>query len=198
MPPAIRRRDRPCARAVGCHGAPADDHPYQVAGAERVRAAVERLSWLDSGRQGLPYVRGRLRARILCCLRRWGRVARSTWRPARRKRGGDLSSEQPLLIVGFDGARLLSAPGGGAPGRSRGAARAPSAAHQLDHASAATPTPCSWLPSWTSPNTSSSWARRSRLRCARRTHRPAGHPGPQRPRPTSWRRCQREAGRAGL
>jgi glycerol-3-phosphate dehydrogenase subunit B len=79
------------------------DHPYQVAGVERVRAAVERfVGWTQQA--GLPYVGGDVADENFMLPSPVGAM-RPVYLAPQSQRGGDLSSEQPLLIVGFDGAR---------------------------------------------------------------------------------------------
>lgn len=79
------------------------DHPYQVAGAERVAAAVKRFQgWTTQA--GLPYVGGTVAGENFMLPSPVGAM-RPVYLAPQGQRGGDLSSEGPLLIVGFDGAR---------------------------------------------------------------------------------------------
>lgn len=79
------------------------DHPYQVAGAERVEAAIQRfLGWTTAA--GLPYAGGTVAGENYMLPSPVGAM-RPVYLAPQGQRGGDLSSEQPLLIVGFDGAR---------------------------------------------------------------------------------------------
>ncbi len=79
------------------------DHPYQVAGAERVAAGVQRfLGWTTAA--GLPYVGGTVEGENFMLPSPVGAM-RPVYLAPQGQRGGDLSSEQPLLIAGFDGAR---------------------------------------------------------------------------------------------
>jgi glycerol-3-phosphate dehydrogenase subunit B len=79
------------------------DHPYGVAGVDRVRAAVERfVGWTQKA--GLPYAGGTVPGENFMLPSPVGAM-RPVYLAPHGQRGGDLSSEQPLLIAGFDGAR---------------------------------------------------------------------------------------------
>lgn len=80
-----------------------NEHPFQVLGADRVRGAVERfLGWTEQA--GLPYIGGTVAGENFMLPSPVGAM-RPVYLAPRAQRGGDLSTEQPLLIVGFDGAR---------------------------------------------------------------------------------------------
>lgn len=79
------------------------DHPYQVAGIDQVRAAVERFAgWTQQA--GLPYRGGTVAGENFMLPSPAGAM-RPVYLAPQAQCGGDLSSEQPLLVVGFDGAR---------------------------------------------------------------------------------------------
>jgi len=79
------------------------DHPYQVAGPERVRAAVDRfIGWTQAA--GLPYAAGTVAGENFMLPSPVGAM-RPVYLAPQGQRPGDLSSEQPILVVGFDGAR---------------------------------------------------------------------------------------------
>jgi glycerol-3-phosphate dehydrogenase subunit B len=79
------------------------DHPYQIVGPDRVAAAVGRFQqWMETAR--LPYAGGTVAGENFMLPSPVGAM-RPVYLAPLGQRGGDLSSEQPLLIVGFDGAR---------------------------------------------------------------------------------------------
>ena len=79
------------------------DHPYQVAGAERAAAAVQRfVGWTTAA--GLPYAGGTVAGENFMLPSPVGAM-RPVYMAPQGQHGGDLSSEQPLLIAGFAGAR---------------------------------------------------------------------------------------------
>jgi glycerol-3-phosphate dehydrogenase subunit B len=79
------------------------DHPYQIAGRDRVAAAMERFQqWTET--VGLPYAGGTVAGENFMLPSPVGAM-RPVYLAPRGQRGGDLSREQPLLIAGFDGAR---------------------------------------------------------------------------------------------
>lgn len=78
-------------------------HPYQVAGVERVRAAVDRfIGWTEQ--EGLPYSGGTVADENFMLPSPVGAM-RPVYLAPQAQCAGDLSNEQPLLVVGFDGAR---------------------------------------------------------------------------------------------
>jgi glycerol-3-phosphate dehydrogenase subunit B len=79
------------------------DHPYQIAGAERTAAAIRRFGgWTQAA--GLPYIGGTVEGENFMLPSPVGAM-RPVYLAPQGQRGGDLASEQPMLIVGFDGAR---------------------------------------------------------------------------------------------
>jgi glycerol-3-phosphate dehydrogenase subunit B len=79
------------------------DHPYQIAGPDRVAAAVQRFQqW--TAMAGLPYAPGTVAGENFMLPSPVGAM-RPVYLAPHAQHGGDLSREQPLLIVGFDGAR---------------------------------------------------------------------------------------------
>lgn len=79
------------------------EHPYRIAGAERVRAAVARFEqWTREA--GLPYSGGTIAGENFMLPSPVGAM-RPVYLAPQGQHGGDLSSEQPILVVGFDGAR---------------------------------------------------------------------------------------------
>jgi glycerol-3-phosphate dehydrogenase subunit B len=79
------------------------DHPYQVAGSERVAAALARFQgWTQA--VGLPYVGGTVTGENFMLPSPVGAM-RPVYLAPQGQADGDLSSEGPLLLVGFDGGR---------------------------------------------------------------------------------------------
>ena len=79
------------------------DHPYQVVGSDRIAAAVQRFAgWTKAS--GVPYAAGTVEGENFMLPSPVGAM-RPVYLAPQGQRGGDLSSEQPMLIVGFDGAR---------------------------------------------------------------------------------------------
>ncbi len=75
-------------------------HPYQIAGELRMRAALQRfLNWSQAG--GLPYLPGAVEGENFMLPSPIGAM-RPVYLAPYGQREGDLSSQQPLLIVGFD------------------------------------------------------------------------------------------------
>jgi glycerol-3-phosphate dehydrogenase subunit B len=79
------------------------EHPYQIAGGDRVAAAVARFAgWTAAA--GLPYRGGTVAGENFMLPSPVGAM-RPVYLAPDGQHGGDLSREQPMLIAGFDGAR---------------------------------------------------------------------------------------------
>jgi glycerol-3-phosphate dehydrogenase subunit B len=79
------------------------DHPYHVVGVERIADALQRFTrWTTAA--GLPYAPGTVEGENFMLPSPVGAM-RPVYLAPHGQRGGDLSSEQPMLIAGFDGAR---------------------------------------------------------------------------------------------
>lgn len=78
-------------------------HPYQIAGVERMQAALARfVRWMDEAR--LTYAPGAVEGENFMLPSPVGAMRPVYLAPLGQRRG-DLSLGQPLLIAGFDGAR---------------------------------------------------------------------------------------------